>query len=710
MYKNGIIRQIKKFKEILRQGKKTKRNYFLGKTFSAKLFIKLCSKTVDSSIICLEILNYEPENKTKEDIETVLPWMKNLKYFYEYISIKETEESRKQILRKFIWLLHRKIFHKNAIIKKNDEMNKFVYIILEGFLMKLNLVFYQQRLPIEDYLLYLIKMEILNEKEIIDKCKLLNKSFIDIDTNSIEEFCIKNDNNYSEMKKKALEDLIQHGIIFPNEEIKNKNENLDYKIKSIENYLKIFLFKSNSKIIHDNRRAYFKFYLGKYMNNEILEKGQYIGTFLREEIKDSSRYIAKDKCIVAVFNKEEDYSEELYKAHTEKIKRLFEEIKNNYFIFHQIPDDIFYKKYIPYMHYRKYTKGEKIFLQNSIYEGIYLLVNGEIKISVNTSIDEMYNIINHLTYSLNNFTEYSSQLKNESIEENSKNKIYNANRELFELYSKKDIYDLITIKDYNIVGTNETYDYKTDIYNFTAECISDSAVLFFFPKYHLNISLKSEKEILSSFIHLVEFRIKDMIWKLKKYINIFERELKHHKNKILKIKMNSFIKNLKKENIKNSIISRNELSDEYKNNNNIFLSRNYSNQIKSRNKTDYIYNSKTNLNEGIKIKNIKKLFSENKKNKEVFLTENNDKKIGKNINIIIPSILKSKNKNENENIISYPKNKKKIDNYIPKSFPYIIQNHFNKNYLFNRKNDNTAPIKPFLTLNGVHTKKIKNFI
>ena len=35
-------------------------------------------------------------------------------------------------------------------------------------------------------------MEILNEKEIIDKCKLLNKSFIDIDTNSIEEFCIKN--------------------------------------------------------------------------------------------------------------------------------------------------------------------------------------------------------------------------------------------------------------------------------------------------------------------------------------------------------------------------------------------------------------------------------------------------------------------------------------------------------------------------------------
>jgi hypothetical protein len=81
---DDIQRQIKNFKEIIKQGKKSKNKYFLGKTFSAKLFIKLCSKIVDTNIICLEILNFEKENRTKEDIETVLPWMNNLTYFYEY--------------------------------------------------------------------------------------------------------------------------------------------------------------------------------------------------------------------------------------------------------------------------------------------------------------------------------------------------------------------------------------------------------------------------------------------------------------------------------------------------------------------------------------------------------------------------------------------------------------------------------------------------
>ena len=710
MYNNTIIHQKRKFNEI-REKENNKSKYFLGKTFSAKLFIKLFSKLVDPSIVCFEILNFEPENRTKGDIETALPWMENLKYFYEYISIKETEESKKQILRQFIWLLHRKIFYKSTIIKKNDEMNKFLYIILEGFLIKVNLIFYRQVLSVEDYLYYLIKMEILNENEIIDKLKLLNKSFINIDTKSIEEFCIKHNNvyNYSELKEKALEELIQHGIIFRKKIKKNKNENLDYKIKSIENYLKIFLLKSNPKTLFDNKKAYFNFYLGKYINNGILEKGQYVGTFLREEIKDSSRYVANNKCIVAVFNKENNYSNELYKAHTDKMKRIFEEIKNNYYIFHHIKDDIFYKKYIPFMHYRKYSKGEKIFLQNSIYEGIYLLTSGTIKISVNTSIDEMYNIINNLTYSLNNFSEYIS--KKETInQDNSKNQIFNATRELYELYSKKDVYDLVTIKDYNIIGTNETYDYKTDIYNFMAECLSDSAVLFFFPKSHLDILLKSEKMVFNSFVQLVEFRIKDIIWKLKKYISTFERELAHQKNKISKTKINNLIRNLKKDNIEKKIISRNEIYNGFNSNNNIFIAKNDSSKIKSLQRTKLIYNSKINLTNDIKIKNFKKIINRNMENIEVFHTERNNTKIKYNIYMNIPTILRSQNINRDESNIynvSHSQTKRKNLDYVPKIFPYIVKDHNNKNYLFNKRNDNNDLIKPIKTIENGSILKLK---
>jgi hypothetical protein len=321
----------------------------------------------------------------------------------------------------------------------------------------------------------------------------------------------------------------------------------------------------------------------------------------------------------------------------------------------------------------------------------------------------MYNIINNLTYSLNNFSEYIS--KKETInQDNSKNQIFNATRELYELYSKKDVYDLVTIKDYNIIGTNETYDYKTDIYNFMAECLSNSAVLFFFPKSHLDILLKSEKMVFNSFVQLVEFRIKDIIWKLKKYISTFERELAHQKNKISKTKINNLIRNLKKDNIEKKIISRNEIYNGFNSNNNIFIAKNDSSKIKSLQRTKLIYNSKINLTNDIKIKNFKKIINRNMENIEVFHTERNNTKIKYNIYMNIPTILRSQNINRDESNIynvSHSQTKRKNLDYVPKIFPYIVKDHNNKNYLFNKRNDNNDLIKPIKTIENGSILKLK---
>ena len=607
MHNNDEIkRQILNFKEIIKKGKNTKSKYFLGKTFSAKLFIKLCSKIVDTSIICLEILNFEKENRTKEDIETVLPWMKNLYYFYEFISLKETEESKKEILRQIIWILYRKIIYENSIIPKIDNINNFSYLILEGYLIKIDLVIYREVLSLEEYLLYLIKMEIMNENEIINRCKILNKSFVDINANSIKEFCDKNGDlyDYYSLKEQAMKELNECGIIFQKKTKKSKiNESQDYKIGSIESYLNIFIFKTNAKASHDIAKAYYSFYLGKYSKNGIIKKGQYIGSFLREEMKDNSKYIAKEKSVVAVFNKGKDYTDKLYKAYIEKMVRIFTDIKNKFVMFNSIQNDIFYQKYVPHLNYRKYFKGEKIFLQNSLYEGIYLLTNGTIKLSINISIDEMKNLMTYLTYSLNNFQDYVSSFDNEKYnQKDMKSCIDNIPKDLNDLFYKRDEYDLGTIQEYNIIGTNETYDPKTQIYNFNCECISDSAVVYFFPKCYLHNLLNKEKEVYNSYIHLVEFRIKDIIWKMKKNISIFEKEIKHQKFNINK-------------KFKNKIISRNE-----KNiiNNNIFLTKcDISNNIQMVYNNHLLHNTKTNFNSEIKIKNVKYLFLENEKNREI---------------------------------------------------------------------------------------------
>ena len=673
---NEIVRQIKKFKQVLKQGGKKKNKYFLGKTFSAKLFIKLCSKVVDTSIICLEILNFEQENRTKEDIETVLPWMKELKYFYEYISMKETEETKKEILKRIIWVLYRKIFYKNTIIKKIDDNNRLICVILEGFLIKLDLIFYREVLSLEEYLIYLIKMEILEEKEIINKCKFLNKSFVDIDTDSIKDFCCKNNNiyDYETMKAKALKELIQYDIIFP---IKKKfnEQNQNKRLKSIDNYLEIFLFKSSPKALHDKTRAYYNFYLGKYVKNGIIKKGQYIGSFLKEDIKDHSRYISKEKCIVGLINKEKCYSEKLYQLYTQKMIRIFSDIKNKFFIFHHIQDDIFYQKYVPYMHYHKYVKGEKIFCQSSIYEGIFLLTKGTIKISVNTSIDEMKNIMTYLTYSLNNFNEYVSGFNTQELAQNNlKNKLTSDKNEINNLYSKKEEYELMKIKEFNILGTNETYEHKTELYNFTAECESDSAILYFFPKNHLLNLLNKEKMVYNCLIELVEFRIRDLIWKMKRYTKEFERGIKYHKN-------NNFVKTfsdyIQKESINSKIIHRNDRNELTNKINNMFLTRNDFNRNLFSNNNKLFYTSKTNLDEEIKIKNIKKLFNENEKNKEGFYTTRKTKiDFRKNKNLIIPTIHSVSRNKRKEYYTSRSQAKTGSIKYMPDIFPFIVIDSF----------------------------------
>ena len=702
---DDIQRQIKNFKEIIKQGKKSKNKYFLGKTFSAKLFIKLCSKIVDTNIICLEILNFEKENRTKEDIETVLPWMNNLTYFYEYISMKETEESRREILKQLIWLLYRKIFYKNSIIKKIDDINDFLYIILEGYLIKIDLVMYREVLSLEEYLLYLIKMEIMNEKEIINRCKILNKSFININTNSIKEFCDNSNNiyDYYAIKEQAIKELKDCGIMFQKKSKKNIKENQEYKIKSVDNYLSIFLVKSNQKASHDMAKAYYNFYLGKYTKNGILNKGQYVGSFLREEMKDTSKYVAKEKCIVAIFNKERYYSDKLYNAYIEKMTRIFADIKNKFAMFHSITNDIFNKKYVPFMHYKKFFKGEKIFLQNSFYEGIFLLTDGTIKISTNISIDEMKNLMTNLTYSLNNFQDYVSSFNTEKIaQQNTDKDLHNIPKDLNDLFYKRDAYDLVTIKEYNIIGTNETYNSKTQLYNFTCECISDSCVVYFYPKSHLNNLLNKEKEVYNSFIHLVEFRIKDIIWKMKKHISIFEREIKYQKFNRVKT-INNYIE---KGNIKNKIISRNE---KYTLNKNIFLTNNSINQIQTLYSNNLIYDSKSYFNSDLKVKNIKKIFIENEKNKESNNTERNSRITFRNKNKLkIPLIFSNTKKEKNEYNVSKSQIKLGKNKYMPNIFPYIIIDSKNKNEMIkNRYVKNNRNINPIKTIGNLSSLKLK---
>ena len=135
----------------------------------------------------------------------------------------------------------------------------------------------------------------------------------------------------------------------------------------------------NPKRVHEQSKAYYNFYLAKYIENGKLNGGIFFGNFLKDEFKENSTYIAKDKCNIETINKEIHYTDDLYESILNKKKNIFHEIKHNFFIFHHIKENILFDNYVSFMVYKKYYKGDKIFIQNSFYEGFFLFKKEKLK-------------------------------------------------------------------------------------------------------------------------------------------------------------------------------------------------------------------------------------------------------------------------------------------------------------------------------------------
>ena len=121
---------------------------------------------------------------------------------------------------------------------------------------------------------------------------------------------------------------------------------------------------------------------------------------------------------------------------------------------------------------------------------------------------------------------------------------------------------------------NELYDYNTTIYNFSAECISKEASLFFINKNNFNLILSKEKSLYSSVIQKVELRIKYMVACIKNFKKKLTIENYKIKNDISKFSNKPIIRQNLKQNFKN----------------NKYWSKNQNNTI------NFIFNEKTDEN------------------------------------------------------------------------------------------------------------------
>ena len=242
---------------------------------------------------------------------------------------------------------------------------------------------------------------------------------------------------------------------------------------------------------------------------------------------------------------------------------------------------------------------------------MYLILDGNISITSSSGIDKLCNLLFSIVNSIKSFSEYIPSFNSEEMvhDFNSLHQsIYKlTNLTHTECLLKRRI-DISIQKKYDIIGSYELINNKTELYNFTAECVSPEAILLFIPRNDLSLILGRELNFYNNLVSLVENKIQYIVGKFKSFVYLLinnykippEKTISPKKIKFSRNKLNAFSSG-------NNINKISKLNDNEKKSDMMF---NYTNL-----KLYNYYQSMNNFkNELIKKKKIAEELLMNKKN------------------------------------------------------------------------------------------------
>ena len=508
----------------------TKRHsFFKSTTFASKLFLKLTRSQVNPLISAISVLKFEPSNRTKKDIEQTLPFLVSLKPFHHFITYKENISNYEQIFIHFAMVLYYQYIKPNFLFKKLGEKLHYFYLIITGTVTELQLTFTKEYLTDEEYLTHLIKLTLLNETYVVSRIMLINKNIFNFNNETLHHYISTNTKyNYNDLCAKAHKSLLNCGI---------NSSNYKRILPTIEAYLNVFKCEKNPNCLHDNKKC---FLIGMFVNTKTLTSGDYIGDLLpynnitKKISHDNYAYIANEATDIGYVDKKEYANEEIFKIIIKRMQRIFNAIHKTYYILQNIPTYTFTSTYSQLITYKQIKKGEKLFIQNSPYNGVYLLSYGEYEVYTYRSYDELDSLMVVLQTSLDNFNECISPLQHERlpmerVSDIMNNKLYQNVEFLKESRDKRKI----TFCKYNnreVVGLNEYYNSKNNLYNFTVECVSDDGFYYYINKECFSYMINRERMLKESVMQLVELKVKYFIGSINKYKQTFARSINSYNN------------------------------------------------------------------------------------------------------------------------------------------------------------------------------------
>ena len=636
-----------------------KKTFLNNKTFATKLLLKLTETILDPIVTCVSILKFEPQNRKNEEIKKTLPWITTLKEFCNFILAKEEELNYLNILMEFAWILFYKYAPKYSVIKRASENPNF-YLILNGSCIELTLVYRNECLTENDYIKNLIKINILNEKEIINIFILYNKKELNIKSiETIENFCLSEGFDYKKLKKIAERELMEIGY-----DLDNINRS-----PSVEKYIIATSVENELKKTSNEHCAKKYFFIPHYEITGNLEKGRFIGNLSSDcSVKEQKAYLSLDASDIGYINKAEYKDAKIFKLIKGKMRKIFRDDYNSFFLFKELKKENFLKNYAKGIIYKQYNKGEKVFSQNSLSQGVFLIKEGELQLSTKRKLDEINGLITLLQNSLNGFGEYISSIKGTKSEMDNlnpfSNPIFQSKEYIEEIKGVKEII-LCKFHEGEIVGLNDCYHFKNELYHFDAVCTSERLLLYFVPKGLLTTMISREQCVRDAVIKTVELKCALYIGSLNNYKNILIKNVAFKIGKIdLLYKESKNNNNMNKIGVSKSTLNKKPFNQLLQGDQ----------KYPERFKINYLINNNNN---------------NNNKNKD---NENNDDSINN-------SSIRNNNNKRNENIslknFAFKRNGSQSLNY---SYFYVSQNELNNNSLQISKQptkilDSSIPIK-----------------
>ena len=541
-------------------------------------------------------------------------------------------------------------YQKSQFIKHPYDSDDYFYMVFSGDVAKIDIKYNRLYISFKDYLNHLIKLKLLGEDHIYTKCIKINKNVFpfeeDINVLTTDEIKI---DHYQELIG-SIKEKINHSPWLNNINI----------INNIDDFLNLYNPETNkTKSAFIGRLTKYPAYMPFYTFDKILDPVSFIGQLTRPKgIKILSSYICLSiSDIFYIEKKEIDKNNILYnlfqrRVSEDVIKKLFE----GHFLFQDTDKSFLIKNYSKFFYVQRLVKGQKLIQQNTPFEGIYFINSGMFQLKTLRNYNELNDLQFSILHAIDNFPKSIKdyQVKfNDLQKQNNKNE---SKKNIFEGLSQFQISKFTELRNISfnsyispdVIGLNDIYDYKTGLNNFSVECISNEAEVYFLPN-EIATSMLTNESINSKVGEIVGKQCILHINRIRKYKEYFEQLVQFEANAYKennKTYNNNIPYSLKLYN--NTNFSSNKMSKTINNNNSI----NYFHTL-SESKTNNSYNSSLKIKKYQKYPNSLQLkFDVKIKDNKIVLDNYNSKDI--------------KNYNNYQTYLKFYKPKNKWNNTIKK--------------------------------------------